>query len=80
MIPDILQNGKQQQKPSIIIQFKIIHRLVKTYGHLEKVHQFTRTWKTTPSNSTVPGEAQDEILELDTAMISGTDWVDKILE
>ena len=80
MIPDILQNGKQQQNPSIIIQFKIIHRLVETYGHLEKVHQFTRTWKTMPSNSIVPGEAQDEILELDTAMISGIDWVDKILE
>ena len=57
------------------IVYIVIHRLVETYRHFEKVHQF-RTWKTRSSNSIVPWRWSSR----DAAVISGTDGVDKITE
>ena len=68
--------------PSIIIQFKIIHTLVETYRQFTNL-KFTNleTGKQGPAIVlSLEGEAQDEILELDKAMIFGTGGVDKIIE
>ena len=67
---------------SIIIQFKIIHTLVETYRQFTNL-KFTNleTGKQGPAIVlSLEGEAQDEILELDKAMIFGTGGVDKIIE